>query len=397
MKLSVVIRLAIKNIMRRRNRYVVTILGVSFAVVLMVILVGLGYGIQNLVIKDFTTLEALRTIDVMATKSEQIELNEETFNNFKDISSVREIYPVVELGGKLSYKNSVTDVAILGLDGNVFSKWTSVELADEKIAKSFTGHKIVVSRSALQLIGISDIESAKNKEVSLSISLSGFLEKDDTSTVDEKFTIVTNENRSQSPMVIIPIDVLEKLGVVRYSMAKIVVTSAEEVPKTRLMIEKMGFTTRSAQDTVDQIEQVFSVMRIALSVFGLVAGAIAALGMFNTLTVSLLEKTKEVGILKALGVQRKAILQLFLTEAFVMAIVGSITGLIGGILISKVVQLALGSVAQVYGYNMNSIFSFPPLFLLIVFASAFIIGGCTGFYPAFKASKINTLDALRYE
>lgn len=395
MKFTIILKIALSNLMRKKSRSIVTVLGLSIAIALVVVFVSLGYGLQTLVIDNFTSMEALRTVDVTPEKSEVIRLNEETLQEIQDLESVIETLPVVELGAKMTYNNSTTDVAVLGVDKEIFDKWTTIVLADVSKIDGFEGRKAVVSESALTLVGGNSGQDMSGQSVDLDIDASAYSEN--SVEITGTFEIVTEETSSSAPVVIVPIDFLREQGITRYSMAKVVLTNADLVPETRLILERMGYKTRTAQDTVEEIADIFRIIRVGLAVFGIVAGVVATLGMFNTLTVSLMEKTREVGILKALGAQSRTILYLFLVEAVLMSITGALLGILLGIGATQLIQLIFSGLATISGYTIARLFTFPLAFLLVVFGITLLVGFLTGFYPARKAARINTLDALRYE
>lgn len=393
MKGKSILKIAIKNLLRRKSRSFVTMGGLALAIALVVIFVSLGYGLQRMVIKDFTTLEALRTIDVTAEKSEQIQLDNAALDEMEKLELVEDVLPIVEVGAKLYYENSVTDVAVIGLERKVFDMGTSLGVADPQLLDEFGGKKTIVSNVAASLVGLEG--DIYQKELSLEISIGTFADED--VTIEEKFEVLTSETTSTSPVILIPIEFLQENGVNRYSIAKVETTSVEDVKDIRQILEKKGYKTRTAQDTVSQIEDIFTIVRFGLAAIGIVAAVVATLGMFNTLTVSLLEKTREVGILKALGAQKDMVLKLFLAEAVIMSIAGGIVGIFLGVFGCGLIQAILTLLARRAGQEMDSVFYFPILFLIGVFVSTVMVGLFTGFYPASKASSIKTLDALRYE
>ena len=395
MKFSVILKIALKNLLRKKSRALVTVLGLSIAIALVIVFVSLGYGLQTLVIDSFTSMEALRSIDITPEKSEVITLNDDSIKEILDLEQIIEVLPIVELGAKMTYEDSTTDVAVLGVDKAIFDKWTTIVLEDPTKIDGFEGTKAVISQTALNLVGANGGTPMAGKSVTLEISTTAYAEV--VESITETFEIVTTETNSSSPIVIVPLSYLTDNGIIRYSMAKAVARNAEDVQDTRLILERMGYKTHTAQDTVDQITDIFRIMRIGLAIFGIVAGVVATLGMFNTLTVSLMEKTREVGILKALGAQGKTILALFLVEAGLMSSAGAVIGIALGIGATQMIQLILTTFASVKGYEMSRLFAFPIVFLGIVFLITLVVGFLTGFYPARKASKINTLDALRYE
>ena len=119
-----------------------------------------------------------------------------------------------------------------------------------------------------------------------------------------------------------------------------VVKDLTVLPKIRKQIEAMGFITHSVVDTVSQITSLFSTARTLLALIGMVALAVAALGMFNTLTVSLLERTREVGLMKAMGMKSYEVQELFLTESMIMGFFGGILGIVSGLLAGKILAIS---------------------------------------------------------
>jgi putative ABC transport system permease protein len=169
------------------------------------------------------------------------------------------------------------------------------------------------------------------------------------------------------------------------------------LPKIRKQIEAMGFTTRSVADTVAQINSLFGTARLILALLGMVALAVAALGMFNTLTVSLLERTREVGLMKAMGMKSSEVQELFLTESMIMGFVGGIAGIIIGFAAGKLVGLILSVFSLIRGVGFVDISYLPFPFLITIIFLSLLVGIATGIYPAHRATKISALNALRYE
>ena len=159
----------------------------------------------------------------------------------------------------------------------------------------------------------------------------------------------------------------------------------------------MGFATRSVADTVDQIDRLFSRARFVLAILGFVALSIAALGMFNTLTVSLLERTREVGLMKAMGMRSNEVRELFLTESLVMGFFGGIFGIFLGSASSELLGVLLSAISVSKGIGFIDVAYLPTSFVTFIFILSLLVGVLTGIYPASRATKISALDALRYE
>ena len=170
-----------------------------------------------------------------------------------------------------------------------------------------------------------------------------------------------------------------------------------DLAKIRKQIEAMGYTTRSVADTVAQINSLFATAKTLLLLLGMVALAVAALGMFNTLTVSLLERTREVGLMKAMGMKSSEVKELFLTESMTMGFFGGVLGIVAGFVLGKLLGLILSFFAIFKGVGYIDVSYLPLSFVLVILLLSLIVGLATGIYPAKRATKISALNALRYE
>lgn len=202
---------------------------------------------------------------------------------------------------------------------------------------------------------------------------------------------------NKTPIVYVPLMQLKKLGITSYSQVKLVTNNQSDVSKVRKQVEVLGYRTTSVVDTVSQIEKLFGTVRLLLGLLGVVALAVASLGMFNTLTVSLLERTHEVGMMKTIGMKSTEIQDLFLTESMIMGLFGGIGGLLLGFLAGKFLSAILSIIAIYKHIGILDISFIPFSFILIIMVLSVIVGITTGLYPSYRAKKISALNALRYE
>ncbi|MFZ1721746.1 MAG: FtsX-like permease family protein [Microgenomates group bacterium] len=259
--------------------------------------------------------------------------------------------------------------------------------------------EVVVNEAMLSMLGIT-IDEALSKSFDAVILLDQEFFVDQEKQVESEsalFTIIGVIPGDKNAAYYLPFTDLKGMGVENYSQMKVVVSDQSKLPDIRQKIESLGFKTTSVTDTVGKINSLFDTIRVVLTILGLVALSVAALGMFNTLTVSLLEKTREVGLMKTIGMKSNEVKRLFIAESIVMGLSGGIFGLIlstaAGYGLSAI--LSTISVTKGLGY-INLVYT--PLYLAVgIVATAFLVGVLTGLYPSYRATKISALNALRYE
>ncbi len=300
------------------------------------------------------------------------------------------------------------------LSGSVLGETTSVDsnfidisaleatkAADntKTVTLATTGKReVIVDRAFLKVLGLAENE-AIDKIINLSFVVTSDLTPDNNKIISEpaEYAIVGITGDDKSPVVYVPIGDIKSMGVTNYSLAKVVVDTPQSLPKIRKQIEALGYQTTSVVDTVSQIEQLFVSVQLILGVLGVVSLSVAALGMFNTLTVSLLERTREVGMMKAIGMKSMEVRDLFLTESMIMGLFGGIGGLALGFFGGKLFSLFLSAIALTKGVGIIDITYIPMPFVVFITVVSVIVGILTGIYPSHRATKISALNALRYE
>lgn len=259
--------------------------------------------------------------------------------------------------------------------------------------------EVVVNKSTLDLLGINQSE-ALDKSFSISFIATGdLLANKNEKIISDNITynIIGVTPDQDSPILYVPFVNLRSLGLVNFSQLKIVVDDANNLEKIRQQIETIGFNTSSVADTVEQINAVFATARTMLVMLGMIALAVASLGMFNTLTISLLERTHEVGLMKAMGMTSEEVKILFLAESMIMGFLGGILGLIFGFTSAKILEILISTYGIIMGVGYLNMVSIPLIFTLMIIFLSLMVGLFTGIFPAKRATKISALDALRYE
>lgn len=393
-----ILRLAIKNLLYNRSRTLVTISGMMIGIGAIVFLVSLGYGLQDLVKRQIADSDDLYNLDVTNGGSTTLKIDTEAIKKISELSNIEKVYTVISTGGKIRYNKTMTDGIINGINTEYLKNF-KIKLSHGNLFSSDKANEIIVNPAACELLNI-DPEDIVNRDLTIDLVLSATLvdnqkEKETISGLEYSVVGVTNDEDSATAYV--PQNTLKAKNINYYSSLEVVAKDKNKIFETRKAIENMGFQVDYVGDTIEKIDEVFYIFKITLASFGLVATAVAALGMFNTITVSLLERIREIGLLKALGTKRKDIYKMFLTESLIMGISGGILGLILGIIGGWLLNLIINMVAVSTGSQVMNFFYTPYYFAIVIIGFAMIIGIVTGLYPAKKATKINPLDALRYE
>ena len=182
-----------------------------------------------------------------------------------------------------------------------------------------------------------------------------------------------------------------------YSSLTVRVQSPSLVEATEAKLKDLGFSAFSLLDASKSLRIFFSVFDLLLGIFGSLALAVATLGIINTLVMAILERRREIGVLKALGAADRDVKELFFVEAGVMGLFGGVLGTLLGWLIGR--SLTLGTNLYLHRQNLPGvdISSVPWWLVLFGIGFAVLVSLAAGLYPASRAARLDPVQALRYE
>ncbi|MCP4583070.1 MAG: ABC transporter permease [candidate division Zixibacteria bacterium] len=162
-------------------------------------------------------------------------------------------------------------------------------------------------------------------------------------------------------------------------------------------VEALGYDTFSYAEQFKEIRRFFIYFNIALGVIGLVALATASLGIANTMVMSIIERTREIGVLKSLGAHEGYIRLLFLVESAVIGTLGSLMGILFGWLATRIASIVARIVMENQGWEVMELFALPWWLVLTAFLFGLVVSLAAGYYPASRAARIDPVEALRNE
>jgi putative ABC transport system permease protein len=249
------------------------------------------------------------------------------------------------------------------------------------------GFSIISSRIALRVVGIVSAE-----------------------------TIATGSSAFARSGAYVPLAVAEQLGVVQgndmgevvresalgdngqhYSNLTVRVERPSDVPAVEDAVRQIGFSPFSLLDLTRNLRRLFAILDLLLGIFGSLALAVASLGIINTLVMAILERRREIGVLKALGASDKDVRQLFFAEAGVMGLLGGAGGVVLGWGIGRLIQMGTNYYLRQQQIPPENIWSVPVWLVGAAIVFSLIVSLGAGLYPAARAARLDPVEALRYE
>ncbi len=401
MKLYELASLSIKGIKNRGSRFWFTVLGMAVALGVILFLVSLGFGLQNLLLEQITTEESLLTLDIASPDPEIIPLTLETLKEIAEIQGVERIAPQMVIISQISFLELDSQTILNAVDPDFFSL---AGLAPNR-GSFFTEkeqRKIVINEAVAELFHLSPGQIMdKELEIALLIPLEERAGME-IEIIEISGTFKVSAIVSQPGMpsqVYVPMGILEaeQDKFQEYDLIKVKVGQENDLQQVREELLSKGFLVSALSETIEEANRIFRVVQIVLGIFGVFALIVAAIGLINTMTITLLERTNEIGIMRSIGATSRNILLIFLAESTITGIVGGFMGIGLGIFFAETFNFFLNILARFLGGQPVSLFVYPGWFLVFILLLSSIVGFIAGIWPAKRASKLNPLEALRYK
>ena len=379
-----------------------TILGMGVGTGAVVVLVGLGFGLQQIILEQIVFGETLLSLGVTATGAQNLKLTAETVSNFEQKEHVLDAAPLARFPALVTYKGLTGNVFIQGVEPPYIRYAGITATAGDVFTDEDAGdqNSVMLSPAVLKLFGIEDLESFVGERVKFRIlvPVGGGSEDVNEVLIDKEYAVrgITKEEGVLNALMMLP-ELRNHVGITEFERIQVRVDTNEWLPIVEESLIEDGYRVTALSKTVEQASKIFQGVQAVLATFGGIALLVSAIGMFNTMTVTLLERTKEIGIMRTIGASPSDIKMLFVAESIVVGFLGGLSGIVMGVTLGISINILLNVVAGQFGGQAVTLFSFPLMFLLFIAAFSAIVGYLTGIFPARRASALNPLDAIRYE
>lgn len=443
-------RMSISNLIRRKLRTFLTVLGVVIGTASIVVMLSLGLGLRKNSMEQIEQSGGLTTITVSqnddqtgesGTSRKTVRLDDKIIEQIRKIPGVKLVSPVLQVsvlakcGGyeaNLTIKG-MTEQGLqdMGLDigrgklpepkGPLQLFWGNLVANDFYRVKGGGSENIEIDPMKDTIFYIFDTEAyyaSQNNDVLNSDNrselkrpvqppkkyllpvcgvLSGGREEDSNHSYDifAEVNLLTAQVKKIFKNRVIPGQPAQKNGkpfkILYYNNLYVRAEGVRSVKKIQDEIRKLGLVPQSNLEWLKQVQQQMRTIQMVLGGIGAVSLLVAAIGIANTMMMSIYERTKEIGIFKILGCNLSDIKKMFLIEAGAIGFIGGISGL----LLSSMISFAINLVSA---QSANGNISYIPLWLLlmaVVFST--LVGMTAGFLPALRAMKLSPLTALRNE
>lgn len=390
---SVLLYIAWRNLTHKKLRTFLTLLGVVIGIGAIFFLLSFGFGLRDLVSKEILGNQSVKAIEITSSNSKIVRLDYPTIDKIQGLPHISKLGKMYSFAGSILYSGGENDIVVYGIDVP-YAELTNLSVVSGRLLSVADTDTALVNSGSLKSLGLSK-ESAIGKKITVYVPANN---ESMPNQLKKEFTIVGVVDGNSGSELFIPGVVFESNGATVFSQVRILADDQQNVSGLREKIESQGLETVSPNDTIDQINQIFRFINVILVSFGAIGMIVAILGMFNTLTISLLERTKEIGLMVALGARAKDMRRLFVYEAFIMSFLGAVIGIALSIANGIGLNILMNQFANTRGVTDTfTLFSYPWWLIAGMILFMVLVGMLVVFFPARRAMKINPIDALRRE
>ncbi len=446
MKFSDLLAMSLNNLRRRKLRTVLTVLGVIIGTASIVVMMSLGIGLNEMQKELISSYGSLTAIQVYSDhywggesgEEEPLYLTEDTVKQMQGIEHVTSVYPLLEVQAMMMQGKYSSHVTLTGapqayleeiplgqgqipslaekemtlIYGNMIGQWFS----DGKAMNMYGGGETLpdvdfmgkpmfvifdVDKYYQAMSGGPDAPSMPKKYV---LKAAGVVEGGQKDYNDYSYGVYTRLDLLESQLKRIfkknpiPGQPTNKKGkpypYFIYSSCVVNVDDMENVKAVQEQLINMGYQAHSNAEWMEQTQKQSNITQAVLGGIGAVSLFVAAIGIANTMMMSIYERTKEIGIMKVLGCDMGVIRNMFLIESGFIGFIGGVTGVVFSYMLSFSMNKLL-AIGQAMMGREGDISRIPPWLAMTAIGFAVLVGMAAGFFPAVRAMKLSPLAAIR--
>jgi ABC-type antimicrobial peptide transport system permease subunit len=427
--------MGIKNLWRRKLRTFLTVLGVIIGTSSIVVMLSLGFGLtqgfQDQISQwgDLTTINVYqRWVDPSMPSKDQVKLDDNAVAAFKAIPHVIAVSPTIETYGTVINGRYIAQVPIKGIDPDVMAEF-GFEVAEGRLLNNSDELTVVFGGGMQHNFWDPKARVWREPKINLmkdrmSLTLNpnyGYEQPGQKTPNYKEYKIKTagvlvEGNWETDYGIYMPIKVVQQLikdkekaenqkpqkgnnNESQYQRINVKVDDMKNVQDVQETIKNMGHEAYSLNDQLESMKQTAGIIQAVLGGIGAISLLVAAIGITNTMVMSIYERTKEIGVMKVIGASLKDIKRLFLFEAALIGLLGGILGICFSYLLSFIINhFGSSFLGNFFGTGGESKISIIPIWLIFA-AMAFsaLIGIISGYYPARRAMNLSALEAIRTE
>lgn len=445
--------MALRNLSRRKSRTILTVLSVVIGATSIILMLAFATGISNSQKEMIESFGGLTSISIIGNNpSEQMEVKDTDINKLKKVKGVRAVVPSKEFWGEVRVDNGddyILNTSFEVVPDDVFRILTSDMFEWGKNLSPSDKEAVVLGQSAdvqkiermpeggwssmpmegdfdyntheyfLRLgykdesddgvhFGNQDNNQETNDKptfVDVKVKPVGKLNskavlKGWSSYVNESFykNLKKEDSKLQSPQLDMNYDekgqaIVEKSDKIKYTNLRVIVDDVDNLEKIEKDIRKLGYNTQSEAGSADEIKKQTMQVTLILGGIGSVAFIVSAIGIINTMLMSIYERQKEIGVMKVIGASINDIRGMFLIESGFIGFFGGIIGLLISLGVGKIINKLLAGGGMFGGSGDVIAISFGLAIVGVGFSS--LVGVLAGYIPARRATKLSAIEALR--
>jgi putative ABC transport system permease protein len=417
------VKMTIRSLLSRKGRSALTMLGIVIGVAGVIIIMSLGAGAQSLVLGQVNKLGS-NLLSVQPGKSDPkgpparvfgvvvttlMEPDAETLRSLSQVPHATAINALVRGAGTVTWQNRSTDTSFIGTDygyiGVVNFTMSSGQFIDEASNKGGVKVAVLGSKVADALFSGTGVDPIGQviKVRSTSQAEAGGVPLRIVGVVEKRGSAFFQD---QDDQIFVPLSVAQGqlLGIHYLQAINVKVDSADNIDQTISDInntlkqrhhiisdDDIDFTIRNQAAAVDLLKTITNALSLFLTSMAAIALVVGGVGILNIMLATVAERTREIGLRKAVGATNKVVMRQFLLEAGTLTFIGGIMGIILGVIVSYLMSVLM----KYMGYDWDFVISIMSV--LAAAGVSILTGVIFGLYPSFKASRLNPIDALRYE